>query len=372
MTTILRNVILNGFAMRSIAFILTLLLTAAAHAQPATQPAPPKLPTGSETNARQPERATKGPGSADYAHQAINKVYLGSGDTACHVFQPARPKPEAAPVVIFLHGWRGVNPVIYGGWIRHLILRGNIVIFPRYQDDVTQPRMYSPNVNTAVRVALDYLEKTDGTVRPDKTKVAVIGHSCGGILAANYAATAARESLPVPLAVMCVEPGKSGFFELADLTKISPDTLLLTLAGDLDKLVGDSDARKIFEGATAVKKENRNMLLMRSDTHGSPAMWAGHLSPLSLDLAFEADVPKSNPEAKSFLTAMAPRSQQGAGMGTDAVDYNGFWRLGDALIHAAFTGKDREKALGDTPQQRDMGKWSDGKPVKQPVVFLAR
>ena len=52
----------------------------------------------------------------------------------------------------------------------------------------------------------------------------------------------------------------------------------------------------------------------------------------------------------------------------NALDYYGFWKLFDGLIGAAFYGKDREYALGNTLQQRFMGKWSDGTPVKELIV----
>jgi len=42
--------------------------------------------------------------------------------------------------------------------------------------------------------------------------------------------------------------------------------------------------------------------------------------------------------------------------------------LFDGLSDAAFFGKNREYALGNTAQQRFMGKWSDGVPVKELVV----
>ena len=55
-------------------------------------------------------------------------------------------------------------------------------------------------------------------------------------------------------------------------------------------------------------------------------------------------------------------------MGTNALDWYGYWKFLDALCDAAFTGKNREYALGNTPQQRFMGTWSDGVPVKAPEV----
>jgi hypothetical protein len=53
----------------------------------------------------------------------------------------------------------------------------------------------------------------------------------------------------------------------------------------------------------------------------------------------------------------------------DALDFFGYWKWFDGLSDAAFYGRNREYALGNTPQQRYMGVWSDGRPVKEPLVF---
>ncbi len=52
----------------------------------------------------------------------------------------------------------------------------------------------------------------------------------------------------------------------------------------------------------------------------------------------------------------------------DALDYYGLWKLFDGLTDAAFFGRNREYALGNTPRQRFMGLWSDGMPVKELIV----
>jgi hypothetical protein len=49
--------------------------------------------------------------------------------------------------------------------------------------------------------------------------------------------------------------------------------------------------------------------------------------------------------------------------------YYGYWKLLDALTDAAFYQKNREYAFGNTPEQRFMGRWSDGVAVKQPKVI---
>jgi hypothetical protein len=51
------------------------------------------------------------------------------------------------------------------------------------------------------------------------------------------------------------------------------------------------------------------------------------------------------------------------------MDYYGYWKFFDGLTNAAFYGRNRVYALGDTPQQRFMGLWSDGIPVKEPRVI---
>ena len=58
--------------------------------------------------------------------------------------------------------------------------------------------------------------------------------------------------------------------------------------------------------------------------------------------------------------------------GIDALDFYGYWKWFDALTDAAFYGTPVEEALGDTPEQKYMGTWSDGTPVKEPVVELGK
>ena len=53
---------------------------------------------------------------------------------------------------------------------------------------------------------------------------------------------------------------------------------------------------------------------------------------------------------------------------TDAMDYFSTWKLFEALTDYAFYGINGEYCLGNTPEQRFMGKWSDGTPVKELFV----
>jgi len=324
-----------------------------------------------------PPRPTTGPGSTQYAHAAVNKSCHGSGERGYFIFSPDEPRAANAPVIVFLHGFGEIEPGCYGAWIMHLVKRGNIVIFPRYQGFGTLPRAYLPNAVSAVKDALAHLDAY-GVSPPDKTKFAVLGHSCGGLLAGSFAAVAVERGLPTPRAVMCVEPGRSIVFPTEDYAKIPAETLLLTVAGDLDPITSDNDARKIFEGAVNVRPENRNLLIMQTDTHGLPWFVADHASPASIDKHFEGlDTarPYGQPDAISKASELFFAARNAVihtfALRVAPIEYMGYWRLFDSLAQAGFTGEDRDAALGDTDRQRDMGKWSDGTPVKQPKVVLA-
>lgn len=53
----------------------------------------------------------------------------------------------------------------------------------------------------------------------------------------------------------------------------------------------------------------------------------------------------------------------GSGFAVDVYDWNFCWKVWDALRSCAYSKKDCRYALGNTPQHRSMGKWSDGVPV---------
>lgn len=297
-----------------------------------------------------PAQPATGPGGADYSHSGVRESVYGEGDDQYWIFEPISPTLKSAPLIVFNHGWAAMSPKIYGAWIEHLVRKGNIVIFPRYQGGLlTLPERFTPNAIKAIKDALKRLQGQEYT-QPQLDKFAMVGHSMGGILTANIAALAKSEGLPEPKAIMVVQPGVTTLIELADLSKIPAGTLMLSVVGDKDFMVGEGDAKKIFEGCTAIPAENKDFIRVVSDYYGKPALVADHLSPVGSG-------------GQSL-----PDGRQASRANVNALDYYAYWRLFDALTNCAFYGKDRESALGNTPQQRYMGKWSDGTPVKELVV----
>ena len=299
-----------------------------------------------------PGQPKHGPGGADYKHAKVVRHVYGAGVDQFWIFEPAEPTPASAPVVVFNHGWIAMSPSVYLGWVHHLVRRGHIVIYPRYQDTAwTMPWTFTPNAIKAVKRALEQL-KQPGHVRPELDKFALVGHSAGGAISANMAATAAKEGLPKAKAVMIVMPGRgmkarnTPFFPPADYKQIPADTLLLVLAGDVDRIVGDVTAKEIFRGTPQIPADRKDYIVVRSDHHGSPPLVADHISPCC-------------PYRPGPIIT---------GRRINAIDTYAFWKLFDGLTDAAFHGRNREYALGNTPQQRFMGAWSDGTPVKELVV----
>jgi dienelactone hydrolase len=278
------------------------------------------------------------------------------------------------------------------------VRRGNIVIYPRYQANRRTPtRDFAPNAIQAVKEAIRTLQG-EGHVKPELEKFAIVGHSAGGQTTANMAALAVSSGLPEPKAVMSVQPGKSWNISeriqipLENLSSIPSKTLLLAVVGDKDRIARDVDAKRIFNETPQIPKANKNYVILVSDDHGEPPLIANHFCPVAVDDRYDSG--ESTEKRPGLLTrlreALRPKKAKGrdeeaerGAQGEDedvstvkdgsrtlnALDYYGLWKLFDGLCDAAFYGKNREYALGNTPQQRFMGKWSDGLPVKELLVL---
>lgn len=333
----------NARAFMRLAAVVVSITTLAAHDSPAQPDDAALVPS-------QPSQPTHGPGSSDYPHAGFRMSKHGAGAKQYWIFTPDDPKPERAPVVVFLHGWASFEPDVYGAWIKHLVRRGNIVIYPRYQESLRSlPGAFAVNAVAATREAISRL--MTGDVQPDQEKLAFVGHSMGAILSANIAQNAAQLDMPTPRALFLAEPS----FEplVGSYDKISAETLVVVAVGaDLKR---DSSARKILQGSTLIPPEKKNYVALPSDLQGNPPILSDHFAPCAADQFDEAATSK-------------PRNQW-RGRTRDALDYYGYWKFCDGLLDAAFFGRNQHYALTDSPELRFMGFWSDGTPVRQATIL---
>src|SRR5262245_39507421 len=101
------------------------------------------------------------PGSSEYRHASVKaSVFEAGTGKEYRLFEPDSPPLISAPVVVFLHGWGGTDPAFYRPWIDHLALRGNVVLWVRYQESVlTPPADFAPNMLAAVKNGIAQLQQ---------------------------------------------------------------------------------------------------------------------------------------------------------------------------------------------------------------------
>lgn len=286
-----------------------------------------------------PNQPSSGPGGSNYSHAAVKESKYKFGANQYWIFEPDSPKPETAPLIVFNHGWSAFYPIFYIEWINHIVKKGNIVVYPRYQLGFSIGfKQFNSNAITAVKDAIQGLQNGDH-VSPELDKFAIVGHSLGGGITAYMAALANESGLPIPKAIMPVQPAIP-FGPLVNLSKIPSETLMVVVVGKDDKVVGDKSGKTIFYDSTQIPISQKDFVVQVTDIYGKPNLFANHGAPL----------------CSPFLNSV------------DAMDYYSTWKLFDALTDYAFHGINGEYCLGNTSQQRFMGLWSDGTPVRELVV----
>lgn len=301
-----------------------------------------------------PEQPTTGPGSSgNYVHQEVLFQDFAAQQDGYWLFEPASPRPDSAPVVVFNHGYGAYNPMIYGKWIKHLVLQGNIVIYPRYQKNIFVPstRKFVANTAKAIRDAKVELDTGDH-VKAIWEPLTMVGHSYGASITANLAIYYDTLGIPQPKGILLCAPGTGPFkgSRLESYEQMPANTNLLIIVSEYDYVVGSELGQLIYE--TAINTPNRNLIMQWADGRGTPSISAGHNEPYSLDEDFDTGI-------RNITTRRALRIAK-----EDAVDYYGYWKFLDALMDYTRFGTHYDYAFGNTTAQRFMGNWSDGTPVK--------
>lgn len=333
-----------------------------------------------------PPQPKQGPGGADYSAAAVTKRALGTSAAPTYVFHPAGPASGPRPVVVFLHAWGAVNPLVYGAWMEHLARKGNLVLYPRFQEvNRTRPADATAIAAKLVKEALAALAD-DPEAKPDPNRVVFAGHLAGTAIAANLAALAKAEGLPVPKLIFALMPGgiasdaKSRGIPLADLSRIEPDTLLVTVIGDREHLPSDRLAKRLLREASNVPLARKLFVRALSDDHGFPTLAATLTAPGAVKDGYDSALLKPPPDPPADPKARPPAFRWSPDMAltgdqtrlnaqlqsatADTLDYLAFWKTLDMAAEAAFAGRTAE-ALRDTPDFVEMGRWSDGWPVRR-------
>lgn len=288
-----------------------------------------------------PSQPTSGPGSNIYTHNSYIKSKHGSGDLKYVLYEPDSPKPDNAPLLLYVHGWGADNTKYYDKMLTHFARKGYIVVFPKFNGtlDIND---YENHAKTIFENALIELRNSD-RVAPDLDKVIFSGHSLGTQVMLRMAETADSRNYPAPKGIILHEAAGAiamEAFPLDDLGNIDNDTLMVVIArDDWDKDEGTYPIPvSAWHGTEHLK--NRNFIVVKSDNSGKPQLRSTHNS-------VQTGTPLFWEKRK-----------------VDAIDWYGYWRTTEAAINFALYGKDREYILGTGADVTYMGKWNNGKVVK--------
>jgi len=295
-----------------------------------------------------PLQPVSGPGGSDYVHDTVSVYNYGQGDEGFWIFEPSEPTPDSADVVVLNHGLGQINPMVHGGWIKHLVKKGNIVIYPKYQDDLNTPdSLFVPSAASAINNAIDTLQNGSDHVRPRLNHFAMIGHSYGGIISANLTVLQQDYGLPEVKGLMVAQGYVDSEIRLPTYEPMPDETKLLIIVGSEDAVVGDEFGRLLMDSSN-VNCEYKNLVTHFPDNHGSPSLGAAHDESVSMAEEYDSGETNFYVIGAQFLAK------------TDAVDYYCYWKLSDALLDCSFYGENCDYAFGSTTDQTFMGSWSDG------------
>ena len=236
------------------------------------------------------------------------------------MYTPDVTKEETRSVVVFIHGYGGYNPLIYGAWIKHLVRQGHIVIYPRYQKTLYIPKTekFVKNAVIGVRNALQELEKLAYPKELWKQLDYVV-HSYGGVISSNMVSNEKAYEIPPARNMLLCAPGSGPFKggRLASYEKLPSDLNLIILVNKYDTTVGSAFAKLVFETSPQVKhKVYLKQSPFQSDTL---KISAGHNECYCLDEDFDCGI-------RNYTSKKALRISE-----TNSLDIDGYWKIFDEL-----------------------------------------
>ncbi len=243
----------------------------------------------------------------------ITMEKFGFGGSVYWIIYDTESRPTNN-LVVFLHGYGASNPGCYGGWIRHIVENGNIVLFPKFQYGLWIPATgkYERRVDWTIGKAYDKIKEQTGI---DIQKLTFVSHSLGGIIAANLSDAYGRTKERKVGGLVLIQPG----FQLLPLGRqdtysfIDPKVQVQLITSPEDHVAGKKFARHFFNETLQIPKQNKNHCVQ------SVKEISDHAGPVSPDW----DLHGGNLNAVIIAAYLFGNQKD------DLVD---FWALSDALI----------------------------------------
>lgn len=250
---------------------------------------------------------------------AIEVIDESKKATGYWMYKARGQKVSSDKIVVFLHGYGGYNPMIYGHWIRHLVQQQYVVIFPRYQYNVFFPRpnKFAENAAEGIQAALNYLEEKEGIKPVDQAFY--VGHSYGGTILSEYMIHFASFDVPKPTVALLCAPGTSKLSggRLSSYALIDPTVKMVIIEEFNDWVVGKEFSRKVFQESP--KEMQKALVVDIPQVLHDSYYQAHHNECYSVDLSFDS----------GLRNYTASRSLEVGEV--NELDYNLYWRIFDLL-----------------------------------------
>ncbi|HKQ72198.1 MAG TPA: hypothetical protein VJ810_00625 [Blastocatellia bacterium] len=253
-----------------------------------------------------------------------------------HVFRP-EGATSPAPVIFFAPGFANNDPREYEALINHVVSRGYALVYAPFQIVSGDITLHKKRYDTIFAGFEEAVKRYGSSF--DLTRVGYAGHSYG-----------AAAILNLSLRGLELGWGKDGLFlfvmapwyhfemSLSQFVNFPQHAKVIVQVYEQDGVCDHRVGKEIFERLNLPSSEKDFVMLLREERLGYK-LEADHGTP--------------------------------SGSGQDAHDFYGVYRLLDALADYAFTGREEAKRValgGGSAEQRFMGLWPDGKPVRELIA----
>lgn len=314
---------------------------------------------------------------AQMRYRQVGVMTVGEGVHRAYVFFPsgkpgkngAQPYPLFAdgkqgrglPLILFHHGWLGMNPKNFGSLIDLLVRRGAVLIYPLYQDgDRTSPQDVTRIAAEADQAALAAVKsRMKGLV--DETRTFYFGFSMGAAISVNIALAPDFHGLPAPKAMLLAAPGNAEHVVKGEearsiygrVEELPADLPTVIITGLADTSIGVPTARMLAGRMCHLK--HRSLIMLPSDSDGGSKVQAGHGSPGAPDTRYDFD-PKN--EAPSQLPS---RDGFELSISLNQLDFHGYWRYATSLMDYVAGQPLNTSLFAASAENRYLGLWPSGK-----------
>lgn len=274
---------------------------------------------------------------------------FGKGNETYWLIEPVRPDVKTAKLVVFLHGHGASNPDSYGNWILHLADQGYMVVFPKFQTGVfiPDPVAEEARIDANIDSAQAYLDRKYGK---QPRQLHFIGHSLGGLLAANLADDYGGSGKYKVSSLTLVQPGHK-YLKLGSLDSynhLDSTVRIVCVSGSNDRTAGTTFSSYLMQHSPHVPSSQKIHFLLEKKRHRGETIGSTHEEPVCPNSVLDGG--NHNPIIRGARLIGQ----------TDRADYC-FWKTADALI--------ADPAELQLKNLADIGKWKDGTAIGKMQVM---